>query len=73
MNAREKLKRMMAEERWYVREKLKRRMAEERWYGSKEHFRTEKSFEEHQEDLKRKVRAKRNPFKLPTIKELMRM
>jgi len=28
--------------------------AESQWYGSKEHFETEKSYEEHLKDLKKK-------------------
>lgn len=41
--------------------KMKREMAEERWYKSKEHFRTEKSYEQHEKDKKRK-KQKTNMF-----------
>lgn len=48
-----------------AKENLKKGMAEERWYKSKEHFRTEKSFEEHEKDLKEmKDYKKRNKPKI---------
>ena len=37
--------------------KLKISKAEAKWYGSREHFRTEKSYEEHLEDLEKKKKS----------------
>jgi hypothetical protein len=50
-------------------EKLKRRMAEEKWYGSREHFRTEKSYEEHIIDLKRRKQTPRQALLVKKLKK----
>lgn len=40
---------------------IRRTMARDKWYNSKEHFRTEKSYEQHKRDLKRK-KKRTNPW-----------
>lgn len=51
--------------------KLKISKAEAKWYGSKEHFRTEKSYEEHLEDLKKKKSEYGTIETLPHNKKLV--
>jgi len=49
--------------------------AELEWYGSDEHFRSEKSYKEHLEDLKKEIKKKKEMkgLGLPSFKDLMRM
>ena len=54
-----------------ARKNLRKSMDEDRWYKSKEHFRTEKSYEQHKKDLKKKKKNRTNMgigFKIPNIR-----
>lgn len=46
--------------------------AKEKWYKSTEHFNTEKSYEEHLEEVKEKLLQKKM-LGVPSLKQLMRM
>lgn len=41
-----------------------------KWYGSAEHFNTEKSYEEHLEDIKKRLEKKKRES-MPSVKQMM--